>query len=87
MIRAGVSTIYQELTDVPEMSVLDNVLLARHKRRLGFIRKRANRDLATAALSRVGLKGLDLDRPLSSLSPAQRQLLEIARCLARNAEC
>jgi ribose transport system ATP-binding protein len=85
VIRAGVSTIYQELTDVPEMSVLDNVLLARHKRSLGLIRKRANRDLATAALSRVGLKGLDLDRPLSSLSPAQRQLLEIARCLARSA--
>jgi ribose transport system ATP-binding protein len=87
VIRAGVSTIYQELTDVPEMSVLDNVLLARHKRSLGFIRKRTNRDLAAAALPRVGLKGLDLDRPLSSLSPAQRQLLEIARCLARNAEC
>ena len=69
------------------MSVLDNVLLARHKRSLGFIRKRTNRDLAAAALSRVGLKGLDLDRPLSSLSPAQRQLLEIARCLAGNAEC
>ncbi len=85
VIRAGVSTIYQELTDVPEMSVLDNVLLARHKRSLGFIRKRANRDLAAAALSRVGLRGLELDRPLSSLSPAQRQLLEIARCLARNA--
>ena len=67
------------------MSVLDNVLLARHKRSLGLIRRRANRDLARAALSRIGLKGLDLDRPLSSLSPVQRQLLEIARCLARDA--
>ena len=69
------------------MSVLDNVLLARHERRFGFLREGDNKRLAAAALSRVGLKGLDLDRPLSSLSPAQRQLLEIARCLARNAEC
>jgi ribose transport system ATP-binding protein len=85
VIRAGVSTIYQELTDVPEMSVLDNVLLARHERRLGFLRGKDNRLLAAAALARVGLQGFDLHRPLSSLSPAQRQLLEIARCLARDA--
>ena len=85
VIRAGVSTIYQELTDVPEMSVVDNVLLARHEQRLGFLRERDNRSLAAAALARVGLKGFDLHRPLSSLSPAQRQLLEIARCVARNA--
>ena len=85
VIRAGVSTIYQELTDVPEMSVLDNVLLARHERTLGFLREKRNRRLAAAALARVGLKGFDLHRPLSSLSPAQRQLLEIARCLARDA--
>jgi len=85
VIRAGVSTIYQELTDVPEMSVLDNVLLARHERTLGFLREKRNRRLAAAALARVGLKRFDLHRPLSSLSPAQRQLLEIARCLARDA--
>jgi ribose transport system ATP-binding protein len=71
VIRAGVSTIYQELTDVPEMSVLDNVLLARHERRFGFLREGDNKRLA-AALARVGLQGFDLHRPLSSLSPAQR---------------
>ena len=64
------------------MSVLDNVLLARHERTLGFLREKRNRRLAAAALARVGFKGFDLRRPSSSLSPAQRQLLEIARCLA-----
>jgi ABC-type sugar transport system ATPase subunit len=63
VIRAGVSTIYQELTDVPEMSVLDNVLLARHERTLGFLREKRNRRLAAAALARVGLKGFDLHHP------------------------
>src|ERR1700760_1221185 len=38
VIRSGISTIYQELTDVPEMSVLDNVLLARHGSRGGILR-------------------------------------------------
>ena len=41
VIRSGVSTIYQELTDVPEMSVLDNLLLARQSSRLGFLKGRA----------------------------------------------
>ena len=85
VIRSGVSTIYQELTDVPEMSVLDNLLLARQSSRLGLLRGRPNRDLARAALERVGLGSLDLGRTAGSLTPAQRQLLEIARCLARKA--
>ncbi len=85
VIRSGVSTIYQELTDVPEMSVLDNVLLARHSSRLGLLEGKANRELGRVALERVGLRGLDLARSAGSLTPAQRQLLEIARCLARDA--
>jgi ABC-type sugar transport system ATPase subunit len=85
VIRSGISTIYQELTDISEMSVLDNVLLARHSGRWGVLAGRRNRRLAVAALERVGLQALELDRAVNSLSPAQRQLLEIARCLAREA--
>ena len=86
MIRAGVSTIYQELTDVPEMSVLDNVLLARHERRLGFLRgerQQTPRGCGAGPRRFAGVRSST--GPLSSLSPAQRQLLEIARCLARDA--
>ncbi|MCB8882557.1 sugar ABC transporter ATP-binding protein [Acidisoma cellulosilytica] len=85
VIRSGVSTIYQELTDVPAMNVLDNVLLARQSSRLGVLEGQANRERARAALERVGLQNIDLKRSAGSLTPAQRQLLEIARCLARDA--
>jgi ribose transport system ATP-binding protein len=85
VIRSGISTIYQELTDVPDMSVLDNVLLAHQTCRFGLLRGRANREKARASLAMVGLGDLDLGRPARSLSPAQRQLIEIARCLARDA--
>ena len=84
-IRRGISTIYQELTDIPGMSVLDNVLLARQATRFGLLRGKPNRERARAALQRVGLGALDPDRLAGSLTPAQRQLLEIARCLARDA--
>lgn len=86
VIDAGVSVIYQELTDIPDMTVTDNVLLGRPIARSGFVRQSATEKVARAALSRVGLGSLDIGLPISLLSMAQRQLVEIARCLARNAK-
>lgn len=85
VIDAGVSVIYQELTDIPDMSVLENVLLNRQSSTMGITRTKANRKRARAALERVGLEHLELDAPISVLPLAQRQLIEIARCLARDA--
>jgi ABC-type sugar transport system ATPase subunit len=85
-IRDGISTIYQELTDVPDMTVLDNLLLGRVHSRFGIISTRAARSAASAALGRVGLGWLDVTRPVRTLSMAQRQLVEIARCLTRHAK-
>ena len=85
VIDAGISVIYQELTEVRDMSVLDNVLLARQPSLFGLIRRGEAKRIARQALRRVGLEHLPLDRPVGSLSMAQRQLVEIARCLAREA--
>lgn len=85
VIDAGVSVIYQELTDIPDMSVVDNVLLGRPANTCSVVRRRANRRAARAALQRVGLSDVDLLQPVRALTLAQRQLVEIARCLARDA--
>ncbi|KAA0114676.1 sugar ABC transporter ATP-binding protein [Mycolicibacterium sp. P9-22] len=85
VIDAGISVIYQELTDVPDMSVLDNLLLGRQPSRFGFVDRRAARKVAQSALEQVGLGGLAFDRSLAALPIAQRQLVEIARCLTRRA--
>lgn len=85
VIDAGVSVIYQELTDVPDMSVVDNVLLGRPTSTATVVRRRVNNRVAREALSRVGLEHIDLNTPVRTLTLAQRQLVEIARCLARNA--
>jgi ribose transport system ATP-binding protein len=85
VIDAGVSVIYQELTDVPDMTVAENLVLGRPPCRGGITRRAEIRRTAREALDRVGLAGLRLDRPIRLLSPAQRQLVEIARCLARDA--
>jgi ABC-type sugar transport system ATPase subunit len=85
VIRAGVSVIYQELTDVPDMSVAENLSLGMMPSRLGFLSKSKARARARAALRRVGLDHVNPDAPVSALSISERQLVEIARCLARNA--
>ncbi|MBO1900433.1 sugar ABC transporter ATP-binding protein [Leucobacter weissii] len=86
VIEAGVSVIYQELTDAPDMSLLENVLLGNLESRWGVKRTRENRRRALEGLRSVGLDHLGLDTPLSELTLAQRQLAEIARCLVRAAK-
>ncbi len=85
VIDAGVSVIYQELTDIPDMPLLENVLLGNLSARGGVKRTRENRRIARAGLERVGLGHIDLDTPARELTIAQRQLAEIARCLIRDA--
>src|SRR4051794_40575970 len=53
VIQAGVSVIYQELTDIPEMSIADNVLLGRQPNRAGAVNRRTRDRVAAAALERV----------------------------------
>src|SRR5699024_8977865 len=85
VIDAGISVIYQELTDIPDMSLLENVLLGNLDARAGVKRQAENRRRARAGLERVGLGRVDLGTPIRELTMAQRQLAEIARCLIRNA--
>jgi len=76
----GISTVYQEVNLVPTMSVADNICLGRQPTRFGFLRKRALRDRAAKALSRIGVQ-LDVSRSLGSCSMAEQQLVAIARAL------
>ncbi|MDO8211898.1 sugar ABC transporter ATP-binding protein [Conexibacter sp. CPCC 206217] len=79
-----VSVVYQELTIVPALSVLDNVFLG-HPIVKPLMRRRALRPLARRHLETLGLGHVDLDRPADELTLAERQLVEIARATAR--EC
>ncbi|MCP1430698.1 ABC-type sugar transport system ATPase subunit [Microbacterium foliorum] len=85
VIRAGVSVIYQELTYVPEMTVTENLFLGEMPSAFGFVSKRAALVRARSALARVGLSHVDPDAAVGSLSMSERQLVEIARSLARDA--
>jgi ABC-type sugar transport system ATPase subunit len=81
---AGITAVYQELTVLPAMSILDNVMLGQERSRRGVLDRGAQRRLAREALGRAGLGDVDLGAPAESLSLASRQLVEIARALARD---
>ena len=76
----GISTVYQEVNLIPTLSVADNIMLGRQPTRATFLRKRAMRQRAEAALKRLGLS-IDLNQPLASCSMAVQQMVAIARAL------
>jgi ABC-type sugar transport system ATPase subunit len=82
--RLGVALVDQELSVVPELTVLDNLLLG------GVSTPLLNRRRAAAARCRQVLGDMGLDRirpqqPLAELSIGERQLVEVARALSQNA--
>jgi ribose transport system ATP-binding protein len=80
--RAGVAMIYQELSLAPQLSVMENVLLGMEPTKLGIVKREAARRMARAALAQLEHTELDLDTPVSALSPGEQQIVEIARALA-----
>jgi ribose transport system ATP-binding protein/rhamnose transport system ATP-binding protein len=81
-LRLGL--VAQELSLAPHLSILDNIWLGSSE--VPFLHRRAVlRSRATEALATLGLGDWDIDRPVSSLTIGQRQLVEIARLLARSA--
>jgi len=84
-LDAGIAVIYQELSLVPEMSVAENLLLGRMPQRAGLLDRRGARRRAREVLARVGLPDLDLDARVATLGLNVRQLVEIAKALAKDA--
>ena len=83
-LAAGIGIVYQELSLLSDLSVADNVMLTIQPRRGLLIDRRAQRARVRKLLERVGAPSLRVDRPLRELSVAKRQLVELAKVLARD---
>jgi len=79
--NAGVATIHQEHHLVPGMTVAENLTLGRWPTRYGFLSRREMMRRAAAALDQVA-PDLDPLKLARQLSPAEGQLVEIARAIA-----
>jgi ABC-type sugar transport system ATPase subunit len=80
----GLAFVAQELSLAPHLSILDNIWLGSNAVPL-FHRRPELRVRAKEALRMLDAGDWDLDRSVGSLAMGERQIVEIARMLARNA--
>ena len=78
-MAAGVAMVHQELAFCPELSVAENLCMGRYPRRLGglLLDHAAMARTAADLLGEIGVE-LDVRQPMSALSTAQEQLVQIA---------
>ena len=82
---AGIGVVYQELTVLPQLTVAENIFLAREPRTpLGWLDRRQLCDNAARLLAEFGL-ALDPQRLVGELNVATQQLVELARALSVSA--
>jgi ribose transport system ATP-binding protein len=84
-IDAGVAVIYQELSLINDMTVAENLFLGRMPSKSGFVSHREANAMAREALARVGLDTVPPWMRLGDLPLNKRQLVEVAKAIARNA--
>jgi ABC-type sugar transport system ATPase subunit len=82
--RAGVATIHQDHQLVPNMTVAENIMLGHWPTRFGFINRRRQAEMARAAIALVE-PNLSPDMSAHRLTPAESQLVEIARAVSEDA--
>jgi len=83
--KRGVAVIYQEPTLFPDLSVAENVFIARQPLKSGRrIDHRSMNRAVAQVFSRLGVR-LDPERISRGLSIAEQQLVEIAKALTRDA--
>lgn len=85
-IDEGIQVIYQDFSLFPNLSVAENISMNYQvQKKKKIINWNFNRTLAEKALEKTGVK-LDLDKEVSQLSVAQKQIVAISRAIAQQAK-
>ena len=83
--EGGIAMVHQELAVVEDLTVEENLLLGREPSRGGVFLPGRMRDRVVSSLALLGREDIQPTTPVSQLSVAARQLVEIARALVHDA--
>jgi erythritol transport system ATP-binding protein len=83
----GIAIIHQELSLFPNLSIADNIFMARERLKAGgaVVDRAAEREVTNQLLARLD-EPLDSDTPVGDLRVGQQQIVEIARALSEEAQ-
>ncbi|MGV2903590.1 sugar ABC transporter ATP-binding protein [Microbacterium sp. AGC62] len=82
---AGIVTVFQEFTLLPERTVAQNVYLGREPRRRGFVDQRAMNTRTADLLTDLGVSFIEPTARVGSLTVAEQQIVEIVKALSFDA--
>lgn len=77
----GIQVIYQEFANVPTMNAADNVFLGKRTSSGIMVNDRERTEQTKKLFERLGVS-LSLEKPLQDMSPAQQQIVEIAKAIS-----
>src|SRR6185369_9118508 len=83
--QGGVSTVYQEVNLLPNLSVAENIFIGREPRQFGRIRWGIMRRRAAEVMQKLDIS-IDVSAPLSQYSLAIQQMVAIARAVDISAQ-
>jgi ribose transport system ATP-binding protein len=84
-LRLGISQIYQELSAIGGLSVMENLFLGDYgANRFGIVGRRKMASDARRLLARVGADHIAPEATLARLGIADQQMVEIAKAVSRN---
>jgi ribose transport system ATP-binding protein len=85
-IALGIATIYQDVDLIPTLSVSDNIFLNDEIRsRVGFVDRKTQERRSGELLEKLSIR-IDPRTLVEELSPAQKQMLQLAKALHREAK-
>jgi ribose transport system ATP-binding protein len=83
-LELGIATMYQELDVVDGLTVAENIFLGHELSTGGLLKVREAHKRTRALLKRLGHPNLSPSREVGSLSPANKQIVSMARALSRD---
>jgi ABC-type sugar transport system ATPase subunit len=83
-LAAGVAMVHQELASCPNLSVAENLCLGRLPSKRTIVDRAAMQSRAAELLADIGA-AIDASKPMSSLSVAEQQLVQIASAVGSGA--